>query len=104
MELRTCRVTVKDMEGIAHTVQVTATTLYEAVALGLKAIRGNDWVEGIPDGLNTVTIVVRSVPVEHTVQLKTFTGWLSRSGGSPAEMTKRKRIKEILGISAASRT
>jgi hypothetical protein len=28
------------MEGIAYSVEVTAATLYEAVALGLSAIRG----------------------------------------------------------------
>jgi hypothetical protein len=33
MELKSCRVTVRDMEGVAHTVEVTASTLYEAVLL-----------------------------------------------------------------------
>jgi hypothetical protein len=28
------------LEGISHTVEVTATTLYEAIALGLVALRG----------------------------------------------------------------
>jgi hypothetical protein len=31
--------TIRDMEGISHTVQVSAATLYEAVALGLRAVR-----------------------------------------------------------------
>ena len=33
MEVKSCRVTISDMEGVAHTVEVTAATLYEAVAL-----------------------------------------------------------------------
>ena len=49
------------MEGVAHTVEVTAGTLYEAVALGLKQIRGNDWVEGIAGALNPVTVCVKNV-------------------------------------------
>jgi hypothetical protein len=27
-----------------------------------------------------------------------FTKWLERNGGSPAEMSRRRRIKEILGM------
>jgi len=39
MPVRSCRVSILDMDGIKHSVQVTAETLYEAVALGLVAIR-----------------------------------------------------------------
>jgi hypothetical protein len=46
MPVRSCKVTVKDMEGVAHTVEVTAATLYDAVALGMAAIRGDEWVTG----------------------------------------------------------
>ena len=46
--------TIRDLEGVTHTVEVTAATLYEAVALGLAAIRGNDWVAGVAQGLNVV--------------------------------------------------
>jgi hypothetical protein len=33
MPVRSCRVTIQDMDGVSHTVEVTATTPYEAVAL-----------------------------------------------------------------------
>ena len=29
MEVKSCRVTIQDMEGVAHTVEVTAASLYE---------------------------------------------------------------------------
>ena len=45
MSVRSCRVTINDLEGVAHTVHVTAETLYEAVALGLAAIRKDSWTE-----------------------------------------------------------
>jgi hypothetical protein len=47
MPVRSCRVTIQDMDGVAYTVEVTAATLYEAVAQGLAAIRCNEWVAGI---------------------------------------------------------
>ena len=48
MNRRLYRVTVDDLEGGKHSVEVTASTLYEAVALGLAEIRGQDWAGEIP--------------------------------------------------------
>ena len=45
--VRSCRVTIQDMDGVSHTVEVTAATPYEAVAQGLAAIRGNEWQKTI---------------------------------------------------------
>ena len=98
MSVRTCKVTIQDMEGVSHTVEVTAETLYEAVALGMAAIRSDDWVTGIAQGLNPVKVRVTNVPVEHEVRLMEFTKWLERKGGSPREITDRKRIRSILGM------
>jgi hypothetical protein len=44
MPLRSCRVTIQDLAGVAHTVEVTAESLFEAVAQGLAALRGKEWV------------------------------------------------------------
>ena len=75
---------------------VTAGSLYEAVALGMAAIRTDEWVSGIAQGLNPVTVQVTDVPVKHDVKLMDFTKWLDRVGGSPREMSDRKRIRAIL--------
>jgi hypothetical protein len=90
------------MDGVSHTVEVTAATLYEAVAQGLAAIRGDEWVAGIPEGLNAARVSVANVRVEHEVRLMDFTKWLDRSGGSPREVSDRRRIRAILGISGAA--
>jgi hypothetical protein len=98
MTVRSCRVTIQDMDGVSHTVEVTAATLYEAVAQGLAAIRGNEWVTGIAQGLNVVKVSAANVRVEHEVKLMDFTKWLDRAGGSPREETDRHRIRSILGM------
>lgn len=98
MALRSCRVTIQDMDGVFHTVDVTAATLYEAVAQGLAAIRGNDWVAGVAQGLNVVKVAVADVRVEHQVKLNDFTKWIDRTGGSPREISDRHRIRAILGM------
>jgi hypothetical protein len=89
---------IEDMNGVCHTVDVTAGSLYEAVALGMAAIRTDEWVNGIAQGLNPVKVRVTNVAVEYEVKLMDCTKWLDRSGGSPRGMTERKRIRSILGM------
>jgi hypothetical protein len=98
MEVKSCRVTIQDMEGVAHTVEVTAGSLYEAVALGLKQLQGNEWVEGIAGGLNEVSVSVNNVQIRHTVKIGECKKWLERRGGTPAEMTRKRKVREILDI------
>ena len=88
------------MKGVSHTVEVTAATLYEAVAQGLAAIKGQEWVGEIADGLNVVRVSVVPVRVEHEVKMMDFTSWLTRKGGSPREVSDRHRIRSILGMPA----
>lgn len=92
--------TITDLEGISHTVEVTASTLFEAVALALAALADDEWVAGIPQGLAPVRVAVRSIPIEHCVKMTDFTRWLERKGGSPKEVTHRDRVKSILGLSS----
>ena len=40
MPIRSCQVTIRDLEGVEHMVTVMAASLYEAVALGLASLRG----------------------------------------------------------------
>jgi hypothetical protein len=100
MPVRSCRVTIRDMEGVDHTVQVTAGTLYEAVALGLRSLTGEEWVSGIAQGPNVARVSVTNVPIEHCVKLQDFNAWLKKEGGSPRETLDRRRIREILGFVA----
>jgi hypothetical protein len=79
-------------------IRSSAETLYEAVALGLVALRGNDWVMGIAQGMNTVQVSVVDIPIEHSVKIQDFHEWLERSTGAPREISKRSRIKTILGL------
>ncbi len=61
-ELKSCRVSYRDMDGVVHSVQVTASSLYEAAALGLKALQTEDW-SGAPTG--SLEIVVSPPAVKH---------------------------------------
>jgi hypothetical protein len=43
---RHCAVTMIDMKGTRHTVEVTADSLFEAGALALQTFRESTWVDG----------------------------------------------------------
>jgi hypothetical protein len=70
MSVRSCRVTIQDMDGVSHTVEVTAATLYEAVAQGLAAIRGHDRFVGtqISITLETNLAALLITPVLHSLE------------------------------------
>jgi hypothetical protein len=84
--LRACRVTCCDIDGVEHTVDVTAETLYEAVAMGLAALRDNEWTADFGHGQTTITVVARHPEVEHKVRMRDFESWLQSAARSPAEM------------------
>ena len=44
MALKACTVVVHDLNDTAHSLDVTAETLFEAVAQALATMRGQDWV------------------------------------------------------------
>jgi excisionase family DNA binding protein len=96
MALRTCRVTCCDIHGVEHAVEVTAESLYEAVARGLAALRDTDWVGDIGRGQATIRVVVKPPEVEHTVRMRDFEEWLEANGRSPAEMAVKSRLRELL--------
>jgi hypothetical protein len=85
------------MEGVSHSVEVTAGTLFEAVTEGLAANQESDWVASVAQGLNVVKVSVANVRVEHEVKMPEFKKWLERAGRLAAEIGSRKRVREILG-------
>ena len=101
MSVRSCRVTIQDLGGTSHTAEVTASSLFEAVAQGLAALRKNPWVEGIEERFGIVKVSVAEVRVEHQVKIADFMKWLERQGRTPREVSQRHKIREILGMSVS---
>jgi hypothetical protein len=102
--LRTCTVAVKDIRDVEHSIEVTAETLYEAIATALAALQQDNWVEEIGQGSTTVTVVVQQPPVKHEVKMKDFVSWLGRQGRSPAEVILKQKLEKILGKANHART
>lgn len=97
MAIRTCTVSCSDLQGVKHTVDVTAESLYEAVAVALEAFRENDWVGEFATGLSAITVVVQQPAIEHQVSMQKFEHWLKGCGRSPAEAARRSELRKRLG-------
>jgi len=80
---------------VEHAVEVTARSLFEAVARELHVLRENDWVDGIHQN-STITIAVTEPEVEHRVRIKDFENWLSSAGKSPAEQALKSDLQRLL--------
>ena len=102
--LRTCTVAVKDLQHVEHSIEVTAETLYEAIATALAALQQDNWVGEIGQGFATVTVLVQQPPVKHEVKMKDFVSWLGRQGRSPAEVVLKQKLEKILGKVNHART
>ena len=104
MVFRTCTVTVEDIQDVEHSVEVTAETLYEAIAMALAALQQDNWVAEIGQGLTTVSVLVQQPPVKHEVKMQDFLSWLSRRGRSPKEVILKQKLEKILGKVNRART
>ena len=96
MGLRKCRVSYYDPNGVEHTVEVTADSLYEAVAQGLRVFRHNDWIKEVRRGRTAISVAVTYPEVQHKVNVQDFERWLESQGRTPAEMSLKARLRELL--------
>jgi hypothetical protein len=97
MAVRACRITCRDAQGVEHTVQVTAQSLFEAVAQALRIFREDDWSDDPNSSSASVVVTIKPAEVEYRVRIKDFQTWLESAPRSPAEMALKRRLREILG-------
>jgi len=89
--LRTCRVTVKDLEGVAHRVEVQASTLFEAGAAAVAAFRQQGWAAEALTPNAVLHIEVQLPPITHDVPLKAIERWLRTPSVSPTQEMGERR-------------
>jgi len=93
--LKACTVVVHDLNEAAHVIDVTAESLYEAIAQALAALRGHDWVGDIGKGPDHR---YRHPEVTHVVKIQDFENWLNRGCKSPADTALKTRLRHMLGM------
>lgn len=86
-----------DPEGIRHSVEVSAETLYEAAALGLHALIQDEWV-GQLRPRTTVDVEVMPVPSRHQLPVSAIVKWLQAASRSPRERLIKEKTAELVAI------
>jgi hypothetical protein len=89
---RTCRVTVKDLEGVAHHVEVQASSLFEAGAAAVAAFRQQGWAADALTPNATLRVEVHLPPITHDVPLKAIERWLRTPSVSPKEEILKRKV------------
>jgi hypothetical protein len=99
MRQRTCRVTFRDINCIEHSVEVLASSLFQAVAAGLVAMRQTTWFDISQGYVEAVVEVQEAATATHRVEIRRFYEWVEQRGigKSPKEASDRDAVKKILG-------
>jgi hypothetical protein len=92
MPLRSCRVSIKDVEGITHSVEIQAATLFEAAAEAVRVFGQQGWAAAALTPQAVLRIEVRLPTVVHDVPFAALQRWLRSPSASPKEkLTKLAR-------------
>lgn len=89
-DVRTCLVSYTDLDGVKHSVDITARSLFEAAIVGMTTLKVPDWF-----GRSTLTIEIRVKQPEviHTVSNAVLTAWLARKGRTPREVALKGEVE-----------
>jgi hypothetical protein len=98
MSVARCRVSFTDADGISHSVEVQAESLYEAVAEAVSEFRHAEEVRAAPGPMTEFTVTVHRKPIEHRIRLNQVTKWAEScdTKEGPAGITRRQRVKAQL--------
>jgi hypothetical protein len=98
-----CRVSYRDIEGIEHAAEVSAMSLYEAVALAVARFRREDgWVMRPPGpGCEFQVRVMPDSPLTHKISLKKVETFATHGTvAGPKDILRKERIRKLLGLDA----
>ena len=87
-----CVVSYVDTSGIRHSVELEADGLFEAVVLGVAALREHDCD---PGDVCQIEVEVRKT-VQHSITLRRVRQWLQGASKNPKEAVLKGRLRELL--------
>jgi len=92
----TCRVSFTDGAGMTHSVTVSASSLYEAAALGIAEFKKSGFAFA---GVGTATrLIISVVPpaTTHELTVAKLQAWLGSNGRTPREQAKKVTLRQML--------
>ena len=89
---RPCRVSVRDIDGVVHSVEVSGATLFEAAAQAVAVFEREPWAAAALTPGAALDVEVAIPAVTHRVPLSALRKWI----GSPTTSPREKAIKQLL--------
>lgn len=84
-----------DSQGIKHTVEVTADSLFEAAAMALAVFKKDGWTDPVGSAAR-LEVQVREPAVTHTVSVLQIQRWLQGATPSPNERVRKDKLRALL--------
>ena len=91
--IRSCRISVKTADDVIHTVEVQASSIFDAAASGVARFRDEGWIDTL--GANAVIRVeVQLPPVVHDVPVQALKRWASGPGIGPKQELLKRPLRD----------
>jgi hypothetical protein len=90
-------VSFTDSQGITHSIDVTAESLYEAAVLALAEFRRCGFTDAHTGPATQLTIEVLAPSTSHEISVGKVRAWLDSNGKGPAQQALKTRLREVLG-------
>lgn len=87
-----CIVSYLDTDGLRHTVEIEAESLYEAAVRAIRTFREHGCE---PRGMNKLEVEIRS-SVTHAVTVEKVHSWLNGGAKTPKEAVMKERLRALL--------
>ena len=100
---RICEVSFTDTRGMRHSVEVSASSLYEAAVLALRAFRRSALADIEPGSASRLVVESRAETERHEVGVRQVEDWLKSQGRTPREQALKVRLREAGAASLESR-
>jgi hypothetical protein len=91
-----CRVAFTDGAGVTHSVQVAASSMYEAAALGLAEFKRCGFAMAMAGPGTRLSIAVELPATTHELTVARLQAWLDASGKTPREQAVKVRLRQSL--------
>ena len=90
--MASCVISYLDTEGLRHTVEVQAQSLYEAAVLAIRTFRDHDCEPGPASNLE---VEIRT-SVVHSVTPRRVHEWLNGGAKTPKEAVIKEKLRRLI--------
>lgn len=99
MALSRCQVAFIDSDGVEHSIEVDAESLYEAVALAIAEFRPGEISIDAPGPMTEFRVTVLRKPIEHKIRLKQVMRWAGpTTKEGPGGVVRRENVRRLPSV------